>query len=134
MTDRTGFNAYQRDYKRHRYAAIVEEMKTILGGRCCRCGSRDDLEFDHIDRNTKTVEITKITTYSREVILMELAKCQLLCAECHKVKTSEAHDNHQVEHGGGVSGKKNCPCDACRARKREYMREYQQRRRAIRAA
>lgn len=130
MRDRSSYNAYHRDYKRRRHAEMMEEFRQLLGGRCARCGSADGLEFDHIDRRTKLFDIASFTTRKRATLLAELSKCQLLCSACHLQKTRAARDNGQVDHGGGVSGKKNCPCDLCRARKREYMREYQQRRRA----
>lgn len=99
-----------------------------LGGRCVVCGSDTDLQFDHIDRATKCFEIAKHSACRWETLVVELDKCQLLCKKHHAMKTSV---DLGVDHGGGVSGKKNCPCDACRDRKREYMRAYMHRRRRM---
>jgi hypothetical protein len=51
------------------------------------------LEFDHIDRKTKRDNIAQMIT-QREwpVILAEIEKCQVMCANCHRRKTwNEAH-------------------------------------------
>ena len=92
-----------------------------MGGVCALCDSDIDLEFDHILEENKEYDIAKIMTYPREFVLAELKKCQLLCTICHKKKTAS---KQEVEHGGGLTGKKNCKCDLCRMKRNEYMREY----------
>ena len=58
---------------------------------CVHCGENDliVLEFDHIDRKTKTMNIALMinSRIKWELIEEELKKCQLLCANCHKRKT-----------------------------------------------
>lgn len=60
---------------------------------CVKCGITDVrvLEFDHVDPATKSFSIARgiASTLSWENILAEIAKCQLLCANCHKIKTAE---------------------------------------------
>ena len=58
-------------------------------GPCCKCGSWEQLEIDHIDPNTKEISIAKIWSFSEARRLTELAKCQVLCERCHKLKTSD---------------------------------------------
>ena len=63
-----------------------------LGGKCVRCGycaHEVALDFDHIDPSTKSFELSYIWGNSHEFIAKEVAKCQLLCANCHRVKTFE---------------------------------------------
>jgi hypothetical protein len=103
------------------YYRRKDEALAYLGGRCVNCGEVENLEFDHIDPHLKEFTITKLFSVSNTRFWNEIEKCQLLCAECHELKTS---DDRGVAHGGGVSGKKNCPCDLCRARKSEYSRAY----------
>lgn len=55
-------------------------------GPCIKCGSWEKLEIDHIDRTQKWSH--KIWSYSEEKRLLELAKCQVLCSDCHKKKTA----------------------------------------------
>lgn len=64
----------------------------MLGGKCKICESENNLEFDHIDPITKSFCMTKFLNVSKEKALEELNKCQLLCSECHKNKSSNNKD------------------------------------------
>ena len=64
-----------------------EYAKNKLGAVCQQCGSKENLEFDHIDPNTKITSIAKLWTASKEKFEAELLKCQLLCKSCHYIKT-----------------------------------------------
>lgn len=65
----------------------------LEGKSCVGCGIQDNrvLEFDHIEPSTKSFGIARgiADTRSWENILIEIEKCQILCANCHKIKTSE---------------------------------------------
>lgn len=58
---------------------------------CARCGESDPvvLEFDHLDQANKDSEICNMVKNGRswDSILKEIAKCQVLCANCHRRKT-----------------------------------------------
>lgn len=66
---------------------FVEQLK--VGLSCKRCGINDwrVLDFHHRDKQTKEFSIAKATRsgYSRERILQEIAKCDVLCANCHRL-------------------------------------------------
>ena len=58
------------------------------GGKCENCGYNKyegALEFHHIDVSKKDFSISraKLTSFSDDVKL-ELDKCRLLCANCHR--------------------------------------------------
>ena len=59
-----------------------------MGGACMGCGLRGLLalfEFHHIDAKTKAFGISEDGILrSWESILAELAKCVMLCANCHR--------------------------------------------------
>lgn len=116
----------RKAYDLERYRRRRAELVRLLGGRCVDCGKIDDLEFDHVDPATKELEISKSMFRRWDLLLAEVQKCVLRCAECHKTRSDAALN---VERGGGLSGKKNCPCLDCRARKSEYMKQYKQNRR-----
>ena len=60
-----------------------------LGGKCVECGCTEALEFDHIDPSTKSFNIAAGYTKPKEVLLAEVAKCQLLCNKCHIQKSKK---------------------------------------------
>ena len=49
-------------------------------------------DMDHVDRTQKHKTIAKMTKAPVERLLAEIAKCQLVCAECHRRKTVENKD------------------------------------------
>jgi hypothetical protein len=66
---------------------VREILIEKLGGRCVECGCTQSLEFDHIDPSTKSFNIAAGYTKPKEVLLKEVAKCQLLCNKCHIEKS-----------------------------------------------
>ena len=68
-------------------------MLTYLSDKnCVRCGVDDIrvLDFDHIDPFTKSFNIARALNdrLNWKMILTEIDKCQILCANCHKIKTA----------------------------------------------
>jgi hypothetical protein len=45
------------------------------------------LDFDHRDPSTKTACVSAMVGYSREKLLEEIDKCDLVCATCHRYRT-----------------------------------------------
>ncbi len=123
-------NAYMNEYMQRRYRTRRAEALTILGGEhpcCVRCGSVDRLEIDHIDPATKLLDLGKLWSVAKARYLDELAKCQLLCHDCHAAKSAE---EESVDHGGGMTGKKNCRCALCGPLKRKDQARRRDRHRA----
>lgn len=88
-----------------------------MGGRCCKCGSTESLEIDHKDPEQKVSH--RIFSWAVPRIEEELAKCQLLCKQCHIEKTNDdVHGGHN-RHGTVYHYKKGCRCDLCREAKRK---------------
>jgi hypothetical protein len=80
--------AAKRSQKRN--AKIIREEKLKRG--CLKCGYRKHhaaLDFDHIDPSTKVRDIAKMHTTNTEALKQEIAKCQVLCANCHRIKSYE---------------------------------------------
>jgi hypothetical protein len=68
-------------------AAMLNELRDIP---CADCGRRFPpcvMQFDHRDPATKRFEVTRIITRARPVILAEVAKCDIVCTNCHRVRT-----------------------------------------------
>lgn len=64
----------------------------LLEHPCVDCGQTDirALEFDHV-RGNKSANITRLlnNAVSWEAIEAEIAKCEVRCVNCHRIKTSE---------------------------------------------
>lgn len=125
---RTCYNDYMRVYLANRYQQRKRHSLALLGNKCVGCGSDQNLEFDHVDRTTKHKSIAKMLMGSAAALAAELAKCQLLCENCHQKKTSAEVG---VPHGGGKRGKHGCACEPCRSRSAKYVRETRKFRRGI---
>lgn len=70
--------------------AWLKDMKIAAG--CADCGYRghpDALEFDHLPGRVKRFKISGSSTRSRATLAAEIAKCEVVCANCHRVRTSE---------------------------------------------
>lgn len=68
--------------------AVINEYK--LKHPCSRCGFTNPiaLEFHHLDPHQKDLEISKAIskTWSDERLKNEIAKCVILCANCHRIE------------------------------------------------
>jgi 5-methylcytosine-specific restriction endonuclease McrA len=85
---------YQRTYRLNRR----QQATAHLGGICVECGTAEDLEFDHIERASKSIEISRAIDnhWAWERLVEELAKCQLLCGPRYK--------EVEPQHGSVVQG------------------------------
>jgi hypothetical protein len=92
---------------RHRNRERVRSVKFQIGG-CQNCGlkiEKDDefhhscFDFDHLDRSTKKEKVSNLMARGASVATLdeEIAKCQLLCAACHWLKTGKELGWHGYE-------------------------------------
>jgi hypothetical protein len=71
---------------KHRRDRIIE-FKNRMGGKCSICGydkCLDALDFHHVDPSQKEFSFRDRRGISRERLEIELAKCVLVCANCHR--------------------------------------------------
>lgn len=85
--------------KKHRIMLRKRLLEYLMSHPCEKCGEADPivLEFDHIDRSTKTTTVAKLMSGHRSwnTILNEINKCRVLCANCHR-----RHTYSQLGHWG----------------------------------
>lgn len=101
----------QRQYQRERAARFRSEY--LFGKYCVKCGSTERLEIDHINPATKIDNA--IWSWSKVRREAELAKCQVLCHDCHLLKT-KSELSRDTPHGVNryKSRRHRCRCDICR--------------------
>lgn len=78
-------NSYNRRYL---LRARVSDYKTQLG--CSDCDIRDPrvLDFDHIEDNKEdNVSALVNKTVAWSSILAEMLKCEVVCSNCHRIRT-----------------------------------------------
>lgn len=57
---------------------------------CTDCGYNENacaLDFDHLPEFTKDCDVSYARYSSMERLLKEIAKCEVVCANCHRVRT-----------------------------------------------
>jgi hypothetical protein len=79
--------AYRKKYK------YIREIKQALG--CVDCGNNDFrvLDFDHVISG-KLYNISEMPQrYGIDKIKEEIKKCEVVCANCHRIRTHNRRNN-----------------------------------------
>ena len=82
-------NAAKQRLVRRNMEAVVDYL---LVHPCVDCGEPDPLvlEFDHRDRATKKLEVTQLIQRVKiDKVLLEIAKCDVRCCNCHRRRTAK---------------------------------------------
>lgn len=104
--------AKQSRYQADRLFRLKAEW-LAANGPCRHCGGSENLEVDHIDPSTK--ESHYVWSWSPERRAKELAKCQVLCHDCHREK-SNGELRRPLVHGTPAGYKHHgCRCGDCLA-------------------
>lgn len=84
-------NPDYRRFRRARRQRWINKIKTSKG--CAECGYNKHgvaLDFDHIDPSTKLFSpSSQSVTYKLKPLFKEIRKCQILCANCHRIRSYE---------------------------------------------
>jgi len=62
-------------------------LKVVGSYSCNICGyskCKQALEFHHVDPQIKEYKISDLSTHKEDIIVLELEKCILVCANCHR--------------------------------------------------
>jgi len=118
FTDPEQIRRYQTEWTKNRRLAWIAEQ----GGKCVQCGSTERLEVDHRDPAEKVSH--RIWTWGESRRAPELAKCQVLCYECHHEKSRMEKTKPLIHGTYNAYRKKSCRCDECKAWRAEDMRAW----------
>ncbi len=76
--------------------------KYLLSHPCIDCGEKDIcvLEFDHIDRTEKLLEVATMVKrkWSIQSLKNEVKKCVVRCANCHRRKTMREQHSWKIQY------------------------------------
>lgn len=93
---------YERNKKKHKAdvernrARYRREMRELIGSlksvSCADCGERYPvyvMDFDHRDPATKKANVSRMAATGSAIrtVLEEAAKCDVVCANCHRERT-----------------------------------------------
>ena len=74
-------------------ADLLDQLRSVAcadcGGRFAQCA----MDFDHRDPTTKVRAVTRMINGSTDRMLAEAAKCDIVCANCHRLRTFQRRAN-----------------------------------------
>lgn len=78
---------HRRRYKRK----ILEMFNLVKMDRpCYDCGGvfpPEVMDWDHLPGTKKCFSLNKVASHGFDAVLDEIAKCQLVCSNCHRLRT-----------------------------------------------
>lgn len=78
-----------RKYRPHqqRNIDVINGFKARPCSLCDKKYEAFNMQIDHIDPMTKLYNVCDLKNYKEKILRVELAKCQVLCALCHRKKS-----------------------------------------------
>ena len=72
---------------------MQELLFSLKDGKSCKdCGRKFPscaMDFDHKDRKLKLSDVGLLVSWGKETLLKEVGKCDLVCANCHRIRTAK---------------------------------------------
>lgn len=81
---------YSSEWAKIRFQDFSNFIADIKDVPCMDCGVKYPpvcMDFDHRDPTLKTFNIATGATRRRELVIQEIAKCDIVCANCHRIRT-----------------------------------------------
>lgn len=86
-------NERRRETRKAFSRARGQWLRSLKNGPCADCGGvfpPESMEWDHLPGSIKLGEIsTTLRARQAAIVLAEIAKCELVCANCHAVRTRD---------------------------------------------
>jgi hypothetical protein len=85
----------RENYKKARKSLIVKKRNYILELKkqpctdCGKCYPYYVMDFDHLRDKLNSVSKMKLHSWTR--LKEEIAKCELVCSNCHRIRTYNRH-------------------------------------------
>src|SRR5882672_6570793 len=81
------------------YAECRSWLDEKKSAPCADCGGRfppECMDFDHLHGEVKLFEVGSGVSRKRAILQAEIAKCELVCANCHRIRTRKRPVDSQV--------------------------------------
>ena len=72
-----------------RNRSLVEKLKESPCKDCGKSYPSFVMDFDHLDSASKIECVSRMMGCKTDTILKEISKCDLVCSNCHRVRTHE---------------------------------------------
>jgi hypothetical protein len=85
--------------KRKSYYLRRKIVNKLKNKPCSDCGIKYPyyvMDFDHKDKNTKLGNPSHLLSYSLERFLVEIEKCDIVCANCHRIRTFKKFNKEKL--------------------------------------
>lgn len=100
---------YERKYKNE---WMKKKRNDYLKDKYCAwCWSKEKLNMHHVNKDEK--DSHKFWSWSEERRLKEIAKCIVLCEDCH-IEHHRKEKTLEIKHGCNLGYSRGCRCDECR--------------------
>ena len=79
----------QRRFQNKKRKEFTDWLNAYKNSPCVDCGGTfpyEALDFDHV-RGEKLCNVSNAGHLKREIVLAEIEKCDLVCANCHRIRT-----------------------------------------------
>lgn len=94
-------------------------INSFKASPCTDCGRQFPpfcMDFDHV-RGTKDIKVSLMKTHAKERVEAEIAKCDLVCVNCHKIRTESRREkptlSWKVKRRAKFDALKRAPCLDC---------------------
>jgi hypothetical protein len=81
-----------RERNRRRREDLMQKIREAKGAPCADCGGSFPyyvMDFDHREDEIKLFNVSKgMLSLGRAAVLAEIAKCDVICANCHRIRTA----------------------------------------------
>lgn len=92
---RSHYKRNKRSYLKRNLRAYTERRQLVLEAKsrpCADCGIQYPyyvMDFDHRDGRLKEFSLHAVHRVTKRAILREIAKCDVVCANCHRERTHQ---------------------------------------------
>jgi hypothetical protein len=76
---------FMKAWRRKQYQWVLDYKESHPCKDCGRFYPHYVMDFDHL--GNKVMNVSRMIGYKRERIEQEIAKCDLVCSNCHRIRT-----------------------------------------------